>query len=80
VIQVPREGDGFELVPERPGSREEVLCLAAERDIGGTLPEALKGADLTPLPARSVEEMLARFEIAARAPVVSSRVALQVLP
>jgi peptidoglycan hydrolase-like protein with peptidoglycan-binding domain len=80
VVQIPTAEAGFELVPAQPGSREEVLCLATDRDVGILLPAALKAADLAPLPVGSVEELRTSFELAGKAPVASSRIILQVLP
>jgi hypothetical protein len=81
VVTVPGPGAAFELVPERPGGAEEVLCLATRRDAAATATQALQVADLSPLPFGSLDEVAASFGSAGQpSPAATSRLKIQVLP
>ena len=80
VVTVPGPGAAFELVPERPGGAEEVLCLATRRDSGAAVAQALQVADLSPLPFGSLDEVTASFGSAGQPPAATSRLKIQVLP
>src|SRR5215204_7168208 len=50
-VTIPGIGAGFEIVPEKPDSSEEIRCFVAERDPAPALPAALIAIDLAALPA-----------------------------
>ncbi len=62
----PRNAAGdlthFGIQLQHPGAREEVSCLASDREVGMWLPDPLKQADLQPLPVRSLDEVEAAFD------------------
>jgi hypothetical protein len=60
-ITIPRTGAGFEIVPEKPDTSEEIRCFVAERDPGPALPAALISIDLAPLPADSLLDVAGAF-------------------
>ncbi len=80
VVTVPGPGAAFELVPERPGSAEEVLCLATRREAGPPAPATLQGPDLSPLAVASLDQVEAGFGLAGQKPAATSRLKIQVLP
>lgn len=80
VVTVPGPGAAFELVPERPDSLEEVLCLATRREAGPLAPETLRGPDLSPLAVASLDQVEAGFGPAGQKPAATSRLKIQVLP
>ena len=58
---IPSRESAFDIVFERPGAEEEVICLASYQEVGLRLPDYLKVADLTPLPVGSLDELAATF-------------------
>ncbi len=58
---IPSQESAFDIVFERPGAEEEVICLASYQEVGLRLPDTLKVADLTPLPVGSLDELAATF-------------------
>jgi hypothetical protein len=60
-IMIPGIGAGFQIVPEKPGTREEIRCFAAERDLASAVPDALISNDLTPLPVGSLLDVADAF-------------------
>lgn len=61
-IGIPGKSAGFDIVFERPGSREEVMCLAAQVDAGPRLPNQLRSSDLRALPVGSLDDVATVFE------------------
>lgn len=70
----------FSLVPERPGSREEVLCLATGSELGTELPSTLKLQDLAPLPVRTLDDIALAFRRTGANDLASSKLTLEVAP
>jgi outer membrane protein OmpA-like peptidoglycan-associated protein len=66
-------------VPDRPGTREELSCLIAEREAGPDLAAVVAAEDLAPLPVRSLDEVAAAFRIAAGG-FVETRLTVEVAP
>jgi Domain of unknown function (DUF4384)/Trypsin-like peptidase domain len=60
-VTIPGIGAGFEIVPEKPDTSEEIRCFAAERDPGLALPTALVSIDLAPLPVGSLLDVADAF-------------------
>ena len=78
-VEIPGAAAGFELVPDRPGTREELSCLIAEREAGPDLAAVVAAEDLAPLPVRSLDEVAAAFRIAAGG-FVETRLTVEVAP
>lgn len=76
-VEVPPAGDAFAIRFDQPGS-EQVACLAADREVGLLLPDALKRPDLEPLPVRSLDEIAARFRAIAGVRVEDARLPIEV--
>ena len=68
----------FDLVPERVGAIEEVLCVAAGSEIGRQLPASLMAEDLTPLPVQSMDEVDRLLREASPNGIASSRVKITI--
>jgi hypothetical protein len=60
-VVVPPPGAAFSIRFDKAGGADAVSCLAADREVGLLLPPELKRQDLEPLPARSLEDIAARF-------------------
>lgn len=61
---------GFKIRFDRPG-KERVACVGADREV--VVPPNLKGAkDLTPLPVRSIDEVISLYRLANPAAVTSN--------
>lgn len=68
----------FDLVPERPGVTEEVLCVAAGSEIGRELPPLLKADDLTPLPVGSLDEVEALLRQSSPSGIATAKLPLTI--
>ena len=68
----------FDLVPERAGATEEVLCVAAGSEIGRNLPPLLQAEDLTPLPVASMDQVDQLLRAASPNGIAASRVTITV--
>lgn len=59
-LEVPLPTGGFKIRFDRPG-RERIACLSSDREL--VVPTNLAGVnDLTPLPVRSMEDVIAQFK------------------
>lgn len=58
---IPGKDALFDIVFDRPGNNEEILCLASPKEIGLNLPTSLKVPDLEPVPVRSTEDLVAAY-------------------
>ncbi len=79
LIPVLAKGSSFGIKFETAGSREEILCLAANEEVGLRLPEKLKTADLTPMPVKSFDEIVAAFKQADQAGPAQARLPISVV-
>ncbi len=61
-VEVPSRDAPFTILFERPNTREEIACVASDRELGLHLPSELKGGDLQPLPVANLNELLGHFE------------------
>ncbi|RAI58812.1 peptidoglycan-binding protein [Roseicella frigidaeris] len=77
AVEVPPAGGAFTIRFDRPG-REQVACLAADREVGLLLPAALKRQDLEPLPLGSLDDVAARFRGIAGVRVEDVRLPIEV--
>jgi hypothetical protein len=78
--RVPPPGGGFSIRFDRPQTREAFLCIAADREIGLLLPNALKAQDLAQLPVRDLNEVAARFRALPGARITDARLDVEVTP
>jgi hypothetical protein len=51
----------FQIRFDKPGSREQVACIASDLELGLKLPDGLKAKDLEPLPVKGLDDVVARF-------------------
>lgn len=77
-VRIPGPAARFEITLDRPGTREEVVCIAADQELGTRLPDTLKADDLTPLPVRSLGEVVEAFRRVGQSAVVVSRLGFDV--
>lgn len=73
---IPGEKSRFGIVFDKPGTMEEILCIASENDVSGRLPNDLKRSALKPLPVWSLDRVVAAYRkidpdnvVAARLPI-----------
>jgi hypothetical protein len=79
VLNVPPAGGRtFDLRFDRPHSQEQVSCLAADREVGLRLPDALKRNDLEPLPVRGLDDIAAGFRAIPGARLTEARLTIEV--
>jgi Domain of unknown function (DUF4384) len=78
-LQIPPAGRGtFSIRFDTAGARETVSCLAADREVGLLLPDALKAQDLMPLPVHGLDDVAARFRGVAGARIAEARLPIEV--
>lgn len=77
-VAIPGEGAGFDIVFDRPGVREEVVCMASPKELGLQLPAELKTQDLRPMPVDALDEVITAFERIDRANLVQARLPITV--
>ena len=77
-VQIPADNSGFDIVFETPGAEEQVLCLASYKEVGLTLPERYKVADLSPLAIGSLDELAATFALLDPSDLAQARLPIRV--
>ena len=77
-IQVPGPASGFQIMLDKPGVREEVLCLATADQVASDLPADLRVEDLSPLPISSLGQLVEAYRNAGRDRIVVKRLQVQV--
>ncbi len=80
TVRIPDGAAKFDIVLDRPGTKEQVVCLGARREVGLNLPPELKVADLQPIPVSSVDQVVSAFRQVGKAEVVEARMRLNVTP
>jgi hypothetical protein len=79
-VDIPPGAPGpFQIRFEQAGSQEMVACVASDLELGLKLPESLKAKDLEPLPVRSVDDVVSRFEALGPGRVGVSRLPIEVV-
>ena len=79
-IQVPPAGGkSFAIRFDKPGGRETVACMGADREVGLRLPDKLKAQDLEPIPVAGMDEIANRFREIPGARVADARLAVEVI-
>lgn len=78
TIRIPSQTSPFQILFDRPGAREEVACLASDRELSLQLPDALKQEDLTPLPVGNMDDLIAVYKGLDRTGLAVSRLSIAV--
>jgi hypothetical protein len=78
VTVPPANAGAFDIRLDQAGGRESVACLAADREVGLRLPDALKAQDLQPLPVGSLDEVAAQFRAIPGARVDAAELVVEV--
>jgi peptidoglycan hydrolase-like protein with peptidoglycan-binding domain len=78
TVTVPDGAAGFDIVLDRPGSQEKVVCLASRRELGLQLPASLKSEALVALPVGSIEEVVGAYQQLDRIDLVQARLDIAV--
>ena len=61
TVQVPGENAGFDIVLDQSDADEKVACIASPNELALRLPEEIKMPDLTPIPGRSLDDIIAAY-------------------
>lgn len=69
----------FDLVPERPGATEEVLCVAAGSELGRTMPALLQAEDLTPIPVQGLDQVETLLRSASPNGIATTRLPITII-
>ena len=77
ALAIPGEA-GFDIVFDRPGASEQVLCLAAPTEVGLRLPPQLRTPDLAPMPVESLDQVAAAYRDVDSSRVVEARLPIRV--
>jgi curli biogenesis system outer membrane secretion channel CsgG len=78
AVAIPSKDSKFDIVFDKPGAKEEIVCVASYKEVGLMLPGNLKAQDLTPLPIRSIDELVAAFKRADSKGLVQARLPIRV--
>ena len=79
LIEIPPPGQkSFAIRFDRPGGRETVACLAAERGVGLRLPPQLNSEDLTPLPVTSLDQIASQIRSISGGRVTDARLTAEI--
>jgi peptidoglycan hydrolase-like protein with peptidoglycan-binding domain/curli biogenesis system outer membrane secretion channel CsgG len=77
ALAIPGQA-GFDIVFDRPGASEQVLCLAAPTEVGLRLPPQLRTPDLAPMPVESLDQVAAAYRDVDSSRVVEARLPIRV--
>lgn len=79
-LQIPpaNSASSFSIRFGTAGTRENVACFASDRELGLLLPNALKVADLDPLPVSNLRDVAAQFRAIPGARVVEAEIPIEV--
>ncbi len=78
TAKVPGDDAGFDIVLEQAGADENVACVASTKELGLRLPDALKMPDLTPIPGKSLDEIIEAYRDLDRDHMALARLDLKV--
>lgn len=77
ALAIPGEA-GFDIVFDRHGASEQVLCLAALSELGVRLPPQLQTPDLAPMPVRSLDEVATAYRQLGNTQLAEARLPIRV--
>jgi len=75
----PAGGKSFAIRFDKPGAKETVACMGADREVGLRLPDKLKAGDLEPLPVSGLDEVSSQFHGIPGARINDARLTVEVL-
>lgn len=78
AVQVPSADAGFDIVLDQEDADEKIACIASTKELGLRLPDEIKMPDLTPIPDRSLEDIIQAYRELDADDVVLSRLDLRV--
>ena len=78
TFAIPSANSNFDIIFEKAGAEEEVICLSSYKEVGLTLPDRLKTADLMPLPVASLDELVSNFKRLDSKGLVQARLPIKV--
>ncbi len=78
AVAIPSQNSNFDIVFEKSGAKEEVICFASYKEVGLMLPDSLKTGDLIPLPVHSIDELISTFKRADSTGLVLARLPIKV--
>lgn len=78
AVAIPSQKSNFDIILEKPGDSEEVICFASYKEVGLRLPDSLKTGDLVPLPVASIDELVSAYRQTDPAGLVSARLPIKV--
>ncbi len=62
TVNVPSDNAGFDIILDQAGADERVACVASTKELALRLPDALKMPDLTPIPGRTLDEIVGAYQ------------------
>jgi peptidoglycan hydrolase-like protein with peptidoglycan-binding domain/curli biogenesis system outer membrane secretion channel CsgG len=77
ALAIPGQA-GFDIVFDRQGASEQVLCLASPSEVGVRLPPQLQTPDLAPMPVRSLDELVTAYRQVDSNQLVEARLPIRV--
>jgi peptidoglycan hydrolase-like protein with peptidoglycan-binding domain/curli biogenesis system outer membrane secretion channel CsgG len=77
ALRIPGDA-GFDIVFDRPGVSEHILCLASPSEVGLRLPQPLRTADLMPMPVDSLDQVASAYREIASNQVVEARLPIRI--
>ncbi len=78
AFDLPSEVALYDIVFDQPGAQEEVACVASYKEVGMSVPENLKIADLTPVPVNTLDEVVNIYRRLDPAGAVDARLKIRV--
>jgi len=78
AVSIPSRNSKFDIIFDKAGATEEIVCVGSYKEIGLELPSSLKAQDLTPLPVRSIDDLVATFKRSDSAGLVQARLPIRV--
>jgi hypothetical protein len=79
IVRIPGWDAGFQIQLEHPGTHDELMCAASDREIASHLPETLRGRDLVPLPVESLDEVAEQLQQIDRTGLSQARLPIEVV-
>jgi hypothetical protein len=79
MVEIPPGENSFDIRLDTPGTRENVVCLASDLEVGVKLPDEFKTQDLEPMAVRSIDEIAAQFRRIAPSHVDDVRMGIEVV-
>lgn len=78
AVNIPGDNAGFDIVLEQTGTDEKIACVASTKELALRLPDEIKMPDLTPIPDRSLDDIIEAYRDLDRENVVLTGLDLKV--